>query len=255
MTTGKPCIVRVDKIVNKDPNQVIYPAGGFPTSGAVTAIAVDKYHNWLYYYRSGQNIERINIDDRLGSIPAPEVIDLSGEPVLSTMYINGCTGIDADAEGFVYMCIIGDGSYSVVKIDPNRPADSRIVASYLGSYISYPFDVVVKGDYVYVSNKGGIDNYKILMLSKSDLTLAGNAGSLYTTPPILTSQRGIFYGPERFISITNKQMYLIDEITISGGPVPVPYNRIVVFNDLSWNNWDARVSTPAGDGFKFFDPY
>jgi hypothetical protein len=246
------CIVRVDTITNGIPpanqNQIVFPPGG--TGYPITAIGVDKYNNRLYYYAANTaknaTIDRINLDDRLNPSHVPEEINLNNEQLFNGSIRFTCSGIDIDRDGFVYItCEYAIGTpvyFEVVKIDPEKPAGSRIIANYQVPNTYYLLDdIVVKDDNVFVTNKNGQTSNLILMLRRSDLALSTQSGSnASATPPSF----GTFYGPERFICKTNKTLYVIDE----GGS---GRNYIIYFDNLSWSGWGLYDG--AAGKYYFFD--
>ncbi len=151
-------------------------------------------------------------------------VDPSG--LLGSFYTQG---IAADSDGFIYMARTSP-SVAVLKIDPRVPG---IVKTYVGSLIN-PWDVLVNGDYVYVSDYTG---KQIVRLTRN-LDFVDSFSGPASDP---------FLGPERFVAILNKPITVIDEGG-SGGP-----DRLVSFNDMTGAGWTPYGSHGGGPGqFVFF---
>ena len=114
-----------------------------------------------------------------------------------------------------------------MKIDVTDPKSPVEVARYKGS-LSIPWDVMVNGDFVYVSDKGAL---KILRLDRN-LSLVDSFGGPQSDP---------FVGPEQFVAVLNKPITLIDENSST--------DRLVTFNDMTGAGWTEYGSTGSGVGF------
>ncbi len=195
-----------------------------PVGQSVSALGIDKYNNLLYYYSTGNQIFRIDLNTADVTTAIPVSIPL---PVgYTTIY-----AIDVDREGYVYI-LSGATSTFAAKVNPKT---GGIMAELTGSPLAIPTDMVVKEGLLYISNTGnGTANYEILVLRTSDMSLYNNAGSRHTgNPPLL---EGEFFGPRRFVGTTNKPFYIMDEGQY--GMVAVLYaNYIIKFNDLGWLPW------------------
>jgi hypothetical protein len=247
--TGAPAYNRIIRLrtIQGDGFLQFPQTGGF--AGPVQSLAVDKMNNLLYFYSrvpaSPNLISRIDLTAvNAGSAPLVEQIDLTGDTLLGGA-ITQMRGMDSDRNGILYIaCNYRTPSY-IYKIDFDRPAGSRILAVNSDvNVIDTAFDVIVKGDYVYVSNNGGTSANRIIMLRKSDLSyvrsgaIAGQSGA------------GDISGPSRFFAVTAKKFYLADD-----SPSNPITNHLVEFFDLDWNGW---LKTHPVDGqfldyFQFFN--
>jgi hypothetical protein len=137
-------IVRVDDISGANPTGIT----GSVDTYYVQSIAMDRARGILYF-TTGSNLYRIQVTPTVG---APEqIVTTSVIEYISTM------GIAVDSDGFVY---IANGQYGTpaatilkLKIDPSPATSATVVASY-SSGLTNPWDVLVKGDFVYVSDFG-----------------------------------------------------------------------------------------------------
>ncbi len=216
--SGSAGVVRVDDISGTNPVSVNI------TSGTFQSIAMDRTHGILYY--SGVDVQgagglwRRQVTPTIGV--TEDVVNLSG-------IVTGAVslyGIAVDSDGFVYV----ENYYStpeLVKIDVTDPKSPVEVARYKGS-LSIPWDVMVNGDFVYVSDKGAL---KILRLDRN-LSLVDSFGGPQSDP---------FVGPEQFVAVLNKPITLIDENSST--------DRLVTFNDMTGAGWTKYGSTGSGVGF------
>jgi hypothetical protein len=175
------------------------------------------------------------------TLGAQETVQLNTIPVPpeGTVSIYSITGIAVDSDGFVYVAN-SSSSYpasTILKINPNPVSSPTLVAS--SSFVfSNPWDVLVNGDYIYVSDPAA-STPQIVRLSKnldSAVSFSGPASDS-------------FLGPERFVAILNKPITVIDEPTSSGT------NRLVSFDDMTGAGW-TTYGTLSGSGtgqFMFFN--
>jgi hypothetical protein len=244
-------IVRSDNITGTGIIQ--YPStSGF--DGQVQSLAVDKLNNIIYfYYTDAKAPYSIRFAD-LSAPPAPSSdypqINLQGEIPSTFLY---AFGMDVDENGLLYMtCVLNPATpvYYILKIDPSRPQGSRVLKAYTDPSLVFPFDIVVKGYYLYVTNNGGADGYKLLKFNRADLSLVAHAG---VNDPVSgpTFTPGEFFGPERFINKWGKKLIVSDEGTYGPPTALLFVNRIIQFDDENFGNWTAR--TGLGDPFKLFD--
>ncbi len=111
----------------------------------------------------------------------------------------------------------------------------------MATYSSFtdPWDVMVKDNYVYVSDLG----------AKTIVRLTTNLQPVDSFPGP-TSDR--FVGPKRFLAILNKPITVIDD---SGSST----RRIVSFNDMAGGGWTTYGSypglfiTPGVGQFQFYE--
>ena len=160
------------------------------------------------------------------------LVDLSAIfPVVSGFYSKG---IAVDSDGFLYM-VTTSPSHPVVKIDPKNTA--KPVATYTGT-LTTPWDVLVNGNYVYVSDQGNSFSSiqgKIIRLSKN-LEFVDEFAGPASDP---------FLGPERFVAILNKPITVTDRNN-SGA-------RLVSFSDMTGEGWTTYGSLGTGqDQFQFY---
>ncbi len=190
-----------------------------PSQAQILSIAVDRPRGLLYWINYNGVIYRVPITPTMSDTPVP--IDVSG--VLPQMYSNG---IAVDSDGFVYVAATSP-TYAVLKIDPNKP---QVVASSTYSF-GDPWDVLVKGDFIYVSDYTA---RQIVRLTKN-LDFVDSFSGPASDP---------FLGPERFVAILNKPITLIDEQDIYQDLK----DRIVSFGDMTGAGWTTYGSTAPASG-------
>jgi hypothetical protein len=219
--------------------------GGF--SGPVQSIAVDKMNDLLYFYaREAKNpgyLSRINLTTADSGAPyLVEYINLNNESLYAGDPISSILGMDTDRDGNLYIACNSRDASRIVKIGFDRPQGSRILGSYTdGAILKSPFDVIVKGDYLYVSNSNGLGVNKLFMLRTLDM---GFVRSGAVSGP---KGEGNISLPTRFMAITAKKLYLIDDNTTT-------VNALAEFFDLDWTGWDYKTPSGAnGAYFQFFN--
>ena len=224
-------VYRYTDITNSTPVLVGSTAQGLP----VKSIAVDRARG-LLYFTDGGILYGIQVTPTVGTLQSVALSAITAYSGLSVM------GITVDSDGFIYMA----GMYGAVapitpvllKIDPTTFTSPSVVAFSTGT-LSSPWDVLVNGDYIYVSDFGA---KKIVRFTKS-LGLVDSYSGLPSDP---------FRGPERFVAILNKPITVIDEGG-TGGP-----DRLIAFNDMTGAGWTKFGSTgsvsagPAVDQFLFY---
>ena len=191
------------------------------------SIAMDRTRG-LLYYTDGSSLYQIQATPTVGTEASVALSTLTAYPSLYA------EGIAVDSDGYVYMA----GTYAtgviVLKLDPTAfPSSLTVVASYTGS-LSFPWDVLVQGDYIYVSDSSA---RQIVRLTKSLLFVDSFSG-----PP-----SDPFLGPERFVAILNKPITVMDE-----GPSE---KRLASFSDMKgtgWTTYGSSLGTGQGQ-FLFFN--
>ena len=215
-------IIQMDDISGANPTTLTIA----PTY--VTSIAMDRVRGLLYYTDGSTLYEK-----QVAPTPGVEtLVDLSAIfPVVSGFYSKG---IAVDSDGFLYM-VTTSPSHPVVKIDPKNTA--KPVATYTGT-LTTPWDVLVNGNYVYVSDQGNSFSSiqgKIIRLSKN-LEFVDEFAGPASDP---------FLGPERFVAILNKPITVTDRNN-SGA-------RLVSFSDMTGEGWTTYGSLGTGqDQFQFY---
>ena len=222
-------ISRIDDISGANPTPIAFTAG---TYRYTYAIAMDNAHD-LLYYTDGSNLYRIVVAPAVGAETSFPLSSLSAYP---SLYI---TGVAVDSDGFVYLA----GTYYtassiavILKVDPTLfPSSIAVVASYSGTLV-YPWDILVRGDYVYVSDSSG---KQIVRLTRS-LGFVDSFSGPASDP---------FLGPERFVAILNKPITVMDE--------GISTKRVVSFNDMTgagWTTYGSLGNSTLGPGyFEFFN--
>jgi len=181
----------------------------------------------LLFFIDGTTINRISTTAVAGSTP----VSLSLGAIPPSNSIITATGLAVDsADGSIYITSTYPGP-QVMKIDPSTFTSPVVLATYKG--VLSPWDVLVKGDYVYVSDFAA---KKIIRLTKNLQFVDSFPGP--TSDP--------FLGPERFVAILNKPITVIDESTPGQG-------RLVSFNDIAGAGWTTYGSNGTGTGqFQFY---
>jgi len=208
-------------------------SGPFPTSAIataqaspITAMAMDLTRGLLYFI-DGVNLYSIQVTPSLG---AQSLLS----PLSSILAVPSSDGLAVDSEGFLYLTgfSLASGIASIVKVNPGTLA----IAASLSSGLSNPWDVMVKDNYVYVSDYGA---KKIVRLTTSLQPVDSFPGP--TSDP--------FVGPKRFLAILNKPITVIDD---SGSST----RRLASFNDMAgdgWTTYGSYASPPGVGQFQFYE--
>ena len=220
---ASPIIWRINSI--SDP---VYTPLNIGTAWGYIAIAADRKNNLIYFASTTQLYSCNNF----------------GTDLVSTYDMTGITtinGLAVDENGVVY--IADSGSDSIFKYNP---ISQSIIGSNSSVNLNFPWDILVKDDHIYVANYAGVDNWKIIKFDQnldSEVGFGKISGDTDTTP-------NYFRGPRKFIAISPKKFYLIDENGSSFGDV----ERVVAFSDEFSSIWEAfEPSTIGQTPFIFYD--
>ncbi len=196
----------------------------------VNSVAVDRTNGYVYYADSG-TLYRKRVGEDYTTAPAS--FPLSGEAQTSGMTLKG---IGVDDEGMVYMVLDGATSAltSVVKFNPSLAVGSRVAAVDAG----YPFgtnaswDVMVKGQYVYVSFTSG---NRIVRFDRN-LQFVDYYQGPAATP---------LGNPRTFLATANRMITVIEDVA---------RNRISSFEYLTGAGWmTLGTASGGGSGINQFD--
>ncbi len=222
LLTGRNCIIRMNNITGA--NFLLFDDA---TDDYLVSLALDTNNNYVYYatqtqlYRSNYVGAAVKGDFNMGSITT----------------ING---IDVDDSGFVYIAgqILGVGSI-VAKYDP-----ALETMTYTTTDLNTPMDVIAKSSYVYVANRYGLADYKIIQLDQN-LSQIANFGS--APPTVQRVGQNQFWGPMRFVATLNRRFYIIDE------NLSFVDESLTTFSDMSGAGWGTLYGEDMGEtGFDFF---
>lgn len=201
-----------------------------------TSIAIDKNKDIMYYSPTsslfknnlnGTDQEELGINTNANT--SYQIMDIRGMDVDQNgkLYIAGASNTEADTI-FRY----NPDNESVETIN-NNPA-----------YLYNPWDIIVKGDYVYVANydSDGSNN----KITRFNLDLSNPI--VLNKKPDASDQ---FYGPWRFVAILNKKIFIADD-----GHDSPNIDRIIAFDDINGTNWTTYGSSGDGDyQFNFYNYY
>ncbi len=237
-STGPARVIRIDSFQDTIYDEIV--SEGDVSGSGVNCIAIDSVNNYIYYSTGGANwpIYRKSLGPPLGTQEAFNI----GSEELSNYFQT--TGLSVDSDGFLYIVNTDAGNY-VHKYDISLPAGSRIVQTY-STNLNVPWDTLVFGDYIIVSNRDGAAGYKFIVLDK-DMNFINNFGSYPAVPANPVDNE--FYGPERFVAVLNKKITVVDETVPFVSP---SYNQLVSFDDIYGNGWTSFGSTGNGIGQFYF---
>jgi hypothetical protein len=207
-------------------------------AGTLTSTAVDRENHYFYFsnnttvFRYQYSTDEIRLQaTTIGSrIPDPRIAAIRGMAV--------------DEFGLLYLVCSLNNEWHVAKYD----YDNNIFT--LGPLLQSPWDVIVKGNYVYVTCSGTPALVKVNRnMDPASIVNYGQAAANNTdnTP-------GHFHGPRNFLAIMNKKFYIVDD----GGaedPNPSPEQIIAFDSPDSWQGWEAKLAgdIKAGEAFVFYN--
>ncbi len=259
--SGFYSILRLDAFDDASPEKVKQPDGY-----SVFGLALDETNGWLYYLWNNEytHVKRvpINVAD-MGSATHESIAAPSGHDY-SSDYGYEDYGITVDSDGNLYLKITNP-TEGILKFTPSTTSStylafydtSAMTVNGGGSSTYAPFDVMVRGDYVYVTmqdiNYPTSSGGKIVQLKKSDLSATGTSFGMPsgTHPTSLTTKE--FFGPERFLANQNPGFTVIDD---GVDDAEANIGRIVHIDDLTGTNWTIYGSDGDGTGnFYFWQQY
>jgi hypothetical protein len=220
---GDNCVISIDDFNSNNiyfyPSISVRSAAPFYDYGVVS-IAVDRINNFIYYALSpfgSSYLFRAVIGDN------------STHTGLAILGITAIRGLAVDENGILY--IAGESGSSIPTVFRYNPTDQLVTGTYQANLLM-PWDVLVKNNYLYISDYDKVNPYdssKILQLSLNlnYINQFGTAGS------------STFYGPHRFLAILNNRFYLIDENEDTTSET----ERIIAFDNFnsSINSFDPSI--------------
>ena len=230
-------IWRIDSLADTTIEQlIINPSSG--TNEKFEAIGIDQINGFIYAGEFVDSSYKLYKSDLDGNSLSELTINYGVEA------IGKITGIVVDSNGILY--ISGQNTSSAERVFKYNPANETVVASYSNPNFVTLFDVMVKDDYVYLTNLEGPSGWNIIRLNKELGTPMGYG----TNISAIDHSQGAFYGPRRFVAITNKKITIVDD-NESGGPDEL--DKLISMDDMVGNNWNTFPD--SGDGIGFFDFY
>ena len=215
-------VIRVDNILGT--NHRLFNDKGT----GIVALTVDRNNDYLYY-SSGTELWRVNLDG-------------TGEVLLDITGITSIMGMSVDEEGILY--IADDTALAADFIRRYDPVEESVKDTYSTGDLAQPWDTLVKGDYVYVANRDGADNWKIIRLNKDLTAPLGyglDAGAADLGPDY-------FYGPRRFVAVLNGEITIIDDREMTA-----LLDKLVSIVDITGANWTTLPLIGNGQLlFKFY---
>ncbi len=187
------------------------------TTEQIRTVTIDRARNILYY-SDGTNIFRSNLD---GSSP----VQLINTPP-SVQFMKVGSG------GMLY---ITSWSSGINKYDPFTQSNQNANPE---SRLFNPWGVLTKGDYVYVANPLGADDYLIVQYN-SNLEIVNGYGTQTNSE---NTNRGMFYGPRNFVAILNDEITIMDDVLVS-------LDKLISMNDMAGSFWKTYGSSGTGEGF------
>ena len=211
-------IVQLDSI--EDSTAVVIEA-----DQGITALAVDRPRNLLYYIRNASDYWILYVQDLSDLQAAPTELE----------YVEFDTfGLAVDGDGFVY--VTDNTNDQVIKLDPTATAGNRVVDTYSVVTPYMIWDVAVFGGYLYVMCNDPVIT-RIEMASGQTASLGGDYPATPADP-----QPGEFYGPRKFLSLAGDRFIVKDEDQFAN------YGRIVGFDDILGNGWEVYGEDGGGTG-------
>jgi len=216
-------IIRVDNILGT--NAIRFGS----SHGGIVSLTVDRENN-VIYYSNGSNIYKSDLDG-------------NDESTLNSTGISNIRGMAVTDSGILY--IAGNTPAGDPTVFQYNPVTQNVTGTYDTNLVT-PWDVMVKGDKLYIANLGGADDYQILELSTSDLSFIASYGSTFLTIPDVSNGR--FYGPRRFVAQLNDEITIIDDLANND------FDKIIQIDNMNGDNWITLPESGSGQIlFKFFN--
>ena len=224
-SAGAHKLIRINDMVITEYNPIILDSqlAGHP----LRTLAIDRINNVVYFASSTQLFR----------------CDYDGNNLKTDFAMGGIadiSGLAVDNDGMLYITY-GNAPLAASYLQKYNPATESIIGT--TSAVDYPWDVLVKDNFIYVTDLDGTEGYKILQFDMN-LNLVGNFGVLSLVNP---ETPGNFYGPRRFVAILNRKITMIDDN--SGDD----YDKLVSMSDINGSNWEYFGSSGSGVGqFSFY---
>lgn len=218
-SSANPDLIRIDNI-SKTSYTAIDANQNF-----LKAIAINRTSGVIYYATNSQLYS----------------CDTNGVGKISTYTMTGISniyGLAVDNEGMLFIAC--GTSNKIVKYNPF--GNGAVIATYSAN-LNNGWDVAVKDDAVYVTNKSGSNGFRIIQLDK-DLRFVKGYGSSLASGAAPT--KGKFYGPDRIVAKSNRRLYVEDE--------QGDYDAALLgFDNIDGDNWQSFGSQGTGTNkFKFY---
>ena len=231
-------IVRIDDISG-------FGAYEFTTTFSYAkAIAVDRENGILYYAAAidGDFIYEVSLADT--GHAQVSISGISGSPQFN--------GLAVDDDGNLYIAgsaNIDNTDYVLVKYNP---VTGTVAAGYedADGDVEVAWDVIVKGDRVYMTNYTTELTANQIMQFDTDLNLLDSFGDTAGDPSDPGDSE--FLGPHRFVAILNEKITVTDEYEYDYSTT----DRLVSFDDLDGSGWDSFDPSEVSESvFSFFEDY
>ncbi|MBN2041127.1 MAG: hypothetical protein JW864_13875 [Spirochaetes bacterium] len=237
-------VLRIDSLSSLNDTEIVPYLSG----SGVEAIAIDRNNNYLYHTR-GTDLRRTDI----ASPGTGTALDLSA---FTNPYF---TAIAVDDQGMLYLSDSAETTPSaelvqdrIVKYNPETGAIITTYSSNIdflltvfdGGATKNISDIMIRDNYVYVANYGGVDGSKIFQLN-TDLQYVDSYGNTSET----NTSRGYFYGPHHFVGIRNDQFVIIDE---NFGNSFNPLDKLISMEDMNGTNWSVFDPSSYEESFSFY---
>lgn len=261
-TTQIPVMFRLYNINDITPENIcIGPTGGVAAGMTqyIATFAINRLTDYVYF---ADNATNLGVWDLGAATVKKPAFSISSQ-------ISNIKRIAVSKDGIVYIAGVGSGNDNppfIVKFDPqpDLPGNGAVLKTWTDSRLkTYSFglmmgDILVRDDYILVTNPYGTSGAKIFKLDL-DLNLLAAYGT-EGDPNIYDTHMGIMYAPYLFVAAGNRQIYILDDhcpyhetTSPTGGTNFFEDEGIISFTDpRTWNGWSAFRATSIGkDPFTF----
>jgi len=210
----------------------------YAAESAVTAVAINRAAGLLYYADgNGSYLIRSDLDGEVNTN-----LDLLDR-------IADITGIAIANDGTLYLSGTDGGYPAIIHYNPSSQA---ILGSYTDSEVLQyiPQHILYKDSSIYAIHcNDDIALGEIVILSPA-LAFRDTAGSVnHDAISGISSDPMVFHHPIHFVAILNRKFTLMDNDTYSN------YDRIVSFDNMSGDNWQAYADMGSAGSTSNFDFY
>ena len=207
-----------------------YPTGPAP---GIVCLTIDR-ENGILYMSNGSTLRRMPLD---GSTSQGMTIT-AGVAAIGTI-----RGMSVDSKlGLLFIAGADNGLPTDMIFRYN--ISSQTVVDTVSANMDKPWDILIKGKYIFVTNRDGAPGKRLIRALKNftSFTSAGYdaSGGMDTSP-------GAMYGLRRFVAPLNDRITMIDDDPTAD------FDKLVMIDNIQGGHWKTFPANGTGQAkFKFY---